>query len=164
MTSHDPFIVLGLPTDPAQLTDNDVRAAWRTIAAATHPDRPDGGDPQAYTAAAAAYAQLRTPWGRTEALADLTEQAAPGPPQHSSRRPVPPLAWRSVVTQAGQLATRVRRGRPRRLLLRAVAAAALATGAWLARAGTPATAAALALIVTWLVRTGRDDLAPPPGR
>ena len=27
------------------LTDDDVRAAWRRIAAATHPDRDDGGDP-----------------------------------------------------------------------------------------------------------------------
>ena len=39
----NPFTVLGLPTDP-DLTDEQVRAAWRAIAAATHPDRPDGGN------------------------------------------------------------------------------------------------------------------------
>jgi curved DNA-binding protein CbpA len=55
----DPFTVLGLPADPA-LTDEQVRAAWRAIATATHPDRDDGGDPAAYTAASAAYAVLRT--------------------------------------------------------------------------------------------------------
>ncbi len=39
----NPFTVLGLPTDP-DVNDEQVRAAWRAIAAATHPDRPDGGD------------------------------------------------------------------------------------------------------------------------
>ncbi len=66
----NPFTVLGLPTDP-DLTDEQVRAAWRAIAAATHPDRPDGGNVRRYTAAANAYAQLRTAWGRSEAYADL---------------------------------------------------------------------------------------------
>ena len=47
----NPFTALGLPTDP-DLTDEQVRAAWRAIAAATHPDRPDGGDVARYTAAA----------------------------------------------------------------------------------------------------------------
>ena len=69
MTAN-PFTVLGLPTDP-DVSDEQVRAAWRAIAAATHPDRPDGGDVQRYTAAANAYAQLRTAWGRSEAYADL---------------------------------------------------------------------------------------------
>ena len=66
----NPFAALGLPA-AAGLTDEEVRAAWRAHAARTHPDRDDGGDPAAYTAAATAYAQLRTPWGRSEALADL---------------------------------------------------------------------------------------------
>ena len=39
----DPFSVLGLPASRG-LTDDEVRAAWRRIAAATHPDRADGGD------------------------------------------------------------------------------------------------------------------------
>ena len=66
----NPFDALGLPARP-DLTDEQVRAAWRAIAAATHPDRRDGGDVARYTAATAAYAVLRTPWGRSEAFADL---------------------------------------------------------------------------------------------
>ena len=66
----NPFAALGLPA-AAGLSDEEVRAAWRQAAARTHPDRDDGGDPAAYTAAATGYAQLRTPWGRSEALADL---------------------------------------------------------------------------------------------
>jgi curved DNA-binding protein CbpA len=68
--NHDPFAQLGLPTR-ADLSDDDVRAAWRRVAAATHPDRDDGGDPARFGAAAAAYATLRTSYGRGEALADL---------------------------------------------------------------------------------------------
>ena len=77
-TTPNPFEALGLPDRP-DLTDEQVRAAWRTIAAATHPDRPDGGDLARYTAASAAYAELRTPWARSEAYADLAEQAGDGP-------------------------------------------------------------------------------------
>src|SRR5579862_6119243 len=70
----DPLEALGLPARP-DLDDEQVRAAWRAIAAATHPDRADGGDLAAYTAASAAYAELRTPWARSEAYADLAERA-----------------------------------------------------------------------------------------
>jgi hypothetical protein len=48
----NPFDALGLPARP-DLTDEQVRAAWRAIAAATHPDRRDGGDVARYTAATA---------------------------------------------------------------------------------------------------------------
>ena len=82
MVQDDPFAVLGLPA-LAELTDDDVRAAWRRIAAATHPDREDGGDPARFGAAAAAYALLRTSFGRGEALADLSAGAHP----RRSRRP-----------------------------------------------------------------------------
>ena len=78
----NPFEVLGLPVR-ADLSDAQVRTAWKDIAAATHPDRPGGGDIAAYTAAATAYAQLRTGWGRSEAYADLaidrTLRSSPGP-------------------------------------------------------------------------------------
>ena len=85
----NPFAALGLPARPG-LTDEEVRAAWRQAAARTHPDRDDGGDPAAYTAAATAYAQLRTPWGRSEALADLaahrpTRRPPPRPPPRPAR-------------------------------------------------------------------------------
>ena len=65
----DPFAALGLTAQP-DLTDDDVRAAWRRVAAATHPDRQDGGDPARFAAAAAAYTELRTRFGRGEALAE----------------------------------------------------------------------------------------------
>ncbi len=47
MTGPDPFAALGLPARP-DLADEQVRAAWRTVAAATHPDRPGGGNPASY--------------------------------------------------------------------------------------------------------------------
>jgi hypothetical protein len=84
----DPFAALGLPARSG-LSDEDVRAAWRRIAAATHPDREDGGDPARFGAAAAAYVTLRTDFGRGEALADLGEVAAGSarrPGRHRGRR------------------------------------------------------------------------------
>ncbi len=86
--SHDrrPFDVLGLPAS-RDLTDEDVRSAWRRIAAATHPDRPGGGDPARFAAASAAYMMLRTRTGRGEALAEHTGGAARqeliSPPPHA---------------------------------------------------------------------------------
>ena len=82
----DPFALLGLPTRPG-LSDDDVRAAWRRIAAATHPDREDGGDPARFGAAAAAYVMLRTGFGRGEALADLgLSRATDHRGRHAHRR------------------------------------------------------------------------------
>src|SRR5579875_991666 len=72
MTIPDPFAALGLPASP-DLDDEQVRAAWRAIAAEHHPDRRGGEDTETYTRASAAYAVLRTPWGRSEAWADLVE-------------------------------------------------------------------------------------------
>ena len=82
----DPFTVLGLPAGPG-LTDDEVRAAWRRIAAATHPDRADGGDAARFAAAAAAYTLLRTGSGRAEALADLSSSAGQGPHRLWPARP-----------------------------------------------------------------------------
>jgi hypothetical protein len=70
----NPFAVLGLPAWP-DLDDETVDAAWRAIAAETHPDRPDGGNLARYTQATAAYFELHSPWGRTEAFADLLDAA-----------------------------------------------------------------------------------------
>ena len=102
----NPFAALGLPASPA-LTDEQVRAAWRAAAAATHPDRADGGNPPAYAAAQAAYAQLRTPWGRSEALADLAvlPHVPPAPARETVR-------WHALFTAAGVLPARIARGRP----------------------------------------------------
>jgi len=169
----NPFAALGLPVRP-DLDDEQVRAAWRAIAAATHPDRPDGGDLARYTAASAAYAELRTGWGRSEAYADLAAQASaaardpdtaplpaipaqPLPPRPPpGTRPAPPLAG------LARLPSRIRRGRP--LLLRATVAAALALAVLQLIPGTPAAPADITALALWFVLTGRKDLAPPPDR
>ena len=139
-TTPNPFRALGLPERP-DLTDEQVRAAWRNIAAATHPDRPDGGDLTRYTAASAAYAELRSPWGRSEAYADLADQAddgpvtAPLPPVPGEAPPVPP--WQPLLALT-QVPARIRSGRPLRLAIRGLIAAALSLVVLQLIPGTPA--------------------------
>ncbi len=161
MTGPDPFAALDLPARP-DLTDEQVRTAWRTVAAATHPDRPGGGNPAAYAAASAAYAALRTPWGRSEAYADLI---ASGPP--SAARTAGSGAARPGARAAHALLlvpARIRHGRPLRLAGRIVAAVILAVIAAQSGAGGPVAAGVAAGLAVWAVLTGRGDLAPPPGR
>ena len=134
--STDPFGVLGLAARP-DLTDDDVRAAWRRIAAATHPDRADGGDPVWFAEAAAAYTELRTVTGRREACADR-----PGRPRRRG--------W-------------VRRGRPVALILRLAVAAGVSLVAVLAAGPAPATYAVIAGALTWLLRTARRELPSRAG-
>lgn len=150
-----PFAALGLPARPG-ITDDEVRAAWRRVAAATHPDRADGGDPARFAQAAAAYTLLRTPFGRNEALADLAGPqpgAAPGPhrPSGGPRRHEPAL-----------LLTRVRRGRPAVLALRLAIVAVVSAAAVASAGASPATPALITGALTWLLLTARHDLAPPP--
>jgi hypothetical protein len=183
--SPNPFAVLGLPERP-DLDDETVRAAWRAIAAATHPDRADGGDLARYTQASAAFAELNTPWGRSEAYADLVEQAwregrfgdypdrYPGGTDPDTA-PLPvvradvPLQLRLVtpwqlVLALVWLPSRIRHGRPRRLLVRAAVAAGLSLGVLALIPGQPAGPADVAALITWFVLTGRKDLAPAPER
>jgi hypothetical protein len=134
----NPFAALGLPASP-DLTDDDVHAAWRRVAAATHPDRPDGGEPEAFAAAASGYAALRTLAGRGETLANLAE--------HVPRSP-----------RTG-LAARIRGGRPGRVGARLLAAAAASTAAVLAVGWQPATYGIITGAVTWLAVTSRSDFA-----
>ena len=165
-TPPNPFLALGLPERP-DLTDEQVRTAWRSIAAATHPDRPDGGDLARYTAASAAYAELRTPWGRSEAYADLAERAdgpvtSPLPPVPGDEvPPVPP--WQPLLALT-QVPARIRSGRPLRLAIRGLIAAALALIVLQLIPGTPAAPADVLGLILWFVLTGRKDLAPPPER
>jgi hypothetical protein len=166
----NPFDALGLPTDPA-LTDEQVRAAWRQIAAATHPDRADGGDLARYTAASAAYAELRTRWGRSEACADLAERAsradgpvtAPLPVILGVVLPPPVPPWQPLLALA-QVPARIIRGRPVHLLLRAVIAAVLSLVVLQLIPGTASAPADITGVITWFVLTGRRDLAPRPER
>jgi hypothetical protein len=156
------FAALGLPAR-AGLTDDEVRAAWRRIAAATHPDRTDGGDPARFAAAAAAYTALRTRSGRAEALADLAGLAAgPGRAAAGGGRAAS-TAWPTgrARTSLARLLVRAGGGRPAVLLLRLAASAAVAALAVFAAGWTPATAAVLTGTVTWLVLTAGRDITPP---
>jgi hypothetical protein len=181
----DPFDALGLPARP-DLSDEQVRAAWRKIAAATHPDRTDGGDLARYTAATAAYVTLRAPWGRSEAYADVLAAAddtavlpavvvaepwpagvagvaGPGPAGVAGPGPgVPRLG--QLLTGWWQLPARIGRGRPLRLLIRAVAAVVLCLTVLALIPGQPAAPPLVAALITWFVLTGRSDLAPPRQR
>ena len=174
--STDPFAALGLPARN-DLTNEQVRAAWRHIAAATHPDRPDGGDIARYTAAASAYAQLRTQWGRSEAYADQAEAGAgygavwagtvplPVVGDDVDEMPARPGAGAARLARAGWLLpARIARGRPLRLALRGIAAAVLSAVVMRLIGGQPAGPAVVTGIITWFVLTGRGDLAAPPGR
>jgi curved DNA-binding protein CbpA len=134
---RDPFAALGLPAR-RDLTDEDVRAAWRRIAPATHPDRPDGGDPARYSTAAAAYDTLRTPFGRNEALADLAYAA----PSRARRRG----AHREASGAKRARIPRLSAGTALGIGSAAIAAAAVATVGW-----TPASLALLAGAATWLL-------------
>jgi len=139
VSGPDPFAILGLAARP-DLTDDDVRSAWRRIAAAVHPDRADGGDPARFSAAAAAYTTLRTLDGRREAFADLAAA---------------PRGWSRFRR------SRFRRGRPAVLVLRTAVAAGVSAGALAVAGPQPASFALIAGALTWLARTGRHELAPP---
>ncbi len=169
----NPFDALGLPARP-DLTDEQVRAAWRTIAAATHPDRPGGGDVARYTAATAAYAVLRTPWGRSEAFADLglaADDTSPLPVVEAGAGSVPASRGRSagpgdllaaMVAAVLMLPARIRHGRPWRLGLRALAAAVASLAVLALIPGQPAAPALVTGLITWFLLTGRSDLALGP--
>jgi len=157
----DPFEVLGLERR-SDLADADVHGAWRRIASATHPDREDGGDPARFAQAAAAYTALRTRFGRGEALADLADLAGPSRARAGTRQGVKTgWGWGGHrLAAAARLPARVRRGRPARLTLRVLAAVAAGAAAVLAAGPHPAAPALVTGVATWLVLTGRGDLAP----
>jgi hypothetical protein len=164
MNIPSPFAALGLPARPG-LTDEQVRAAWRAIATATHPDRPGGGDPARYAAASAAYAVLRTAWGRSEAYADLSAATPPPPAAAGHIRSRLPAARALRMLAGARLApARVRHGRPLYPVARLLAAALLIVVTVYSQAGGPATAGVVAGLVLWCALTVRGDLAPPPGR
>jgi hypothetical protein len=154
----DPFTVLGLPARP-DLTDADVHAAWRRIAAATHPDRADGGDPDRYAVASMAYTDLRTPGRRGEARADLAAGKHWGPAAPVERAAAGHRAPPGRST--GRLAARIWRGRPALLALRVAITAGLCVAAFGIAGVQPAAAGVAAGALTWLLLTARHDLAPP---
>jgi curved DNA-binding protein CbpA len=171
----DPFAVLGLDKSP-DVSDEDVRIAWRRAASETHPDREDGGHPARFAAAAAAYTALRTRFARGEVLADLgvippraqkRERRRGGgtdaraAESTTGRRSLPVWGFASLTRAAGRLAGQARHGRPLRLGLRILAAAVASTAAVLAAGPHPAAPALVTGAATWLILTARRDLAPP---
>jgi hypothetical protein len=166
VTTFNPFEALGLPVRP-DLDDEQVRAAWRAIAKATHPDRPDGGDPAWYAQASAAYAQLNSPWGRSEAYADQIDAQNGGTIplpfllHDTDPGPVPPPA---TYRPLRLLPSRMVHGRPLRLLLRAAATALLCLAVLWLIPGQPAAPADIAGLIGFFALTARSDLAPPPRR
>jgi hypothetical protein len=162
--TFNPFEALGLPTRP-DLDDDQVHAAWRAIAAATHPDRPDGGDPAWYAQASAAYQQINCPWGRSEAYADMLDAqnggTIPLPFLIAVSDPVPaPRTWRPVRL----LPARIIHSRPLRLLIRAAVVAGLCLGVLALIPGQPAAPADVIGLAVFFALTARSDLAPPPRR
>ena len=145
----DPFAVLGLDSG-ADVTDDEVRAVWRRIAAATHPDRADGGDPARFAAAAAAYTDLRTRFGRGEARAALGQAGV---------RPRAGLRPRAAVRAGrGGAAVPVASRRHAWLALRVITAAMVAAVAIVVSGRDPAGPALAAGAATWLLVTARHDL------
>ena len=159
--------------------DRPRRLAGRSPPPLT-PTAPTAATWPAYTQATAAYAELRTPWGRSEAYADLAEQARregryddrtdpgteplpaiPAVPGQAVLRPFSP--WRLLFAVVW-LPSRIGRGRPLRLLIRAALTAGLSLAVLALIPGQPAAPADVAVLITWFALTGRKDLAPPPER
>jgi hypothetical protein len=150
-----PFDILGVPAT-GELTDDDVRSAWRRIAAATHPDREDGGDAAEFAAAAAAYTVLRTAASRREVLTDLAGTA-------SGRVPNGPVPRKiRLASAAATIQWRIRHGRPARFALRLLAGVTAEALAVIGVGWQPASIAIIAGVLTWLLLTARSDLAGPP--
>jgi hypothetical protein len=83
--------------------------------------------------------------------------ASPGAPLRAAASGTRRPGWMSRV----RLLSRIRRGRPARLALRFLIAAAVAAIAVAADGAQPATPALITGAVTWLLLTARHDLAPP---
>ena len=150
----NPFAALGLDARP-DLTDAQVRDAWRTAAAATHPDRPDGGDPAAQRRLDGAA----DPVGTVGGLRRPPRAHHPATPAASS-----PGAGQAVPAGHGDPCGKgparapAHPGHPHPAR-RHSGARCLAL-----RAGLAPIAGTLAGIALWLGLTARGDLAPPPGR
>ena len=84
MHPMSPHAVLGVA--PGASPD-EIRAAWRRVARATHPDR--GGDATAFTDAAAAYAHLGEAAGPPQAAVVVARLTVGGLARRWMRRRLP---------------------------------------------------------------------------
>jgi hypothetical protein len=101
-------------------------------------------------------------WSRSEAYADYVAGRNLAAFRHRVLPPRPSSPARRAGRALAIFPARIWRGRPRRLAIRILTAAILAFLVTLTGAGTPAMAALITGISTWLVLTSRGDLAPPP--
>jgi hypothetical protein len=151
----------------ADLASNSPGTRWPRTTRAQVPDTsPPRAGPGSPAAPPGATPPSIAPPGATPPEA----QPWPGPPPAVTTRPgtqLPTAAfhtgrpgrvgWLSRV----RLLSRIRRGRPARLALRLLIAAAVAAIAVAADGAQPATPALITGAVTWLLLTARHDLAPP---
>ncbi len=119
---------------------------------------PTAATRRSYARASAAYAELRAPWGRSEAYADLADQVGPDPARRWVRGPTAVLRW------LAWLPARIRHGRPGRLLIRAALTLALCLAARALIGGRITAAVDIGGLIGWLAVAVRRDLAPPPER
>ena len=153
------------------------RRAWRAVAAQTHPGRDDGGDLIRYAQACAAYAELCSRWGRSEACAGLAGQARAGgrcdefpglfyPADEEPPRPVPvavelgPVPLAEVARLVAGIPARIRRGRPVRLLIRAAVLAGLCLTLLAVFPGSSVAGFAVVVLAMVFVVSARADMAP----
>jgi hypothetical protein len=182
----NPFTVLGLPEWP-DLDDETIRAAWNQIAAQTSPARPDGGDLARYAQASAAFAQLNTAQGRSQAYADLAGPARAdsgfdddlpdsfGDDDWPGDELVPvmvvpvvfvpgPVPLRGVARMIAEIPSRFRRGHPWRLLARAAVVAGLCLAAVTVFPGRAIAAYVVAVLIVLFVLSAHEDMEPPAAR
>ena len=122
----DPFTALGLPARP-DLTDEQVRAAWRAIAAATHPDRPGGGNPARLRRRLRRVRRAAHPVGTVGGIR-RPDRPAPRPPPPAGPAQARPGPAAGLARSLLLVPARIRHGRPLRLLPRILAAVAAGRG------------------------------------
>ena len=125
------------------------------------PTGPTAATRTRYTAAATAYAQLRTAWGRSEAYADLT---ADQPYVARSRPHGPDPPGCREMPAAALIPARIRHGRPASCSPAPCSPPSLSLAVVNLLPGQPSGPAVVTGLITWFVLTARGDLAPPPGR
>ncbi len=168
MAASEPFDATSdlPPADPG-LTDEQVRAAWRQIAAATHPG-PARRRRSVARYAAATGPSLRPVAHRVGPQRSLgrpcrpaTARSAPCLPLTAPSRSLPASTaigefgrWTPLAGVGAAARAAIRHGRPVRLALRAAIAAALALLVLHLIPGQPAAPAVVTGLITWFLLTG----------
>ena len=171
--SANPFDALGLPIR-RDLTDEQVRGAWRRVATATHPDRADGGDLARYTAATAAYVTAAYPVGAQRGLRRRGGRRRRHLPAARGVRGFGRAGrggwcrrwgcWSCSVRARGSCRPVSGTGGRCGCSSGPCVAALACLGVLAVIPGQPAAPFLVAALVTWFVVTGRSDLAPPRHR